>query len=130
MPADLQSCIIVPKDVDKKLIKKSDDVGDYWLEGLELDIFIPELDLGIEYQGVQHFKPVEHWGGMEALKELQVRDKKKRQLCQSLGIGLIYFKHDEDLSNESVSAKLGILQHARQPTEGEASSINDTQVQR
>jgi hypothetical protein len=79
------------------------------LQGMELDVFIQELRIGIEYQGVQHFECVEHWGGMEALKELQARDKKKRELCQSLGIRLIYFRYDEDLSNESVAAKLGTL---------------------
>jgi hypothetical protein len=83
------------------------------LQGMELDVFIQELRIGIEYQGVQHFECVEHWGGMEALKELQARDKKKRELCQSLGIGLIYFGYDEDLNNESVSAKLGTLARLR-----------------
>jgi len=80
-----------------------------FLQGMELDVFIQELSIGIEYQGVQHFEPVEHWGGMESLKELQARDKNKRELCQSLGIRLIYFRYDEDLNSESVSAKLGTL---------------------
>lgn len=30
------------------------------LGGLELDIFIQDLNIGIEYQGIQHFKPVKH----------------------------------------------------------------------
>jgi len=84
-----------------------------FLQGMELDVFIQELRIGIEYQGVQHFEPVEHWGGMEALKELQARDKKKREICDSLGIELISFKHDEDLSSQSVSAKLATLPHSR-----------------
>jgi hypothetical protein len=82
-----------------------------FLEGMELDIFIQELRVGIEYQGVQHFEPVEHWGGVEALKQLQVRDEKKKRLCQSLGIRLVYLRYDEDLDKASISAKLGTLPH-------------------
>lgn len=33
-----------------------------WLERLELDIFLPGIPLGIEYQGIQHFYPIKHWG--------------------------------------------------------------------
>ena len=39
-----------------------------WLEGLELDIYIPSKKLAFEYQGLQHFQAVEHWGGKEKLK--------------------------------------------------------------
>ena len=77
-----------------------------FLQGLELDIFIKELKVGIEYQGIQHFEPVDHWGGIEALQKLKARDKKKREICRSLGIDLIYFKYDEGLSNDLVLAKL------------------------
>lgn len=34
-----------------------------WLQGLELDIYLPEHKLAFEYQGIQHFVAVEHWGG-------------------------------------------------------------------
>lgn len=44
-----------------------------FLEGLELDVFIKETNIGIEYQGKQHFESVEHWGGVEALKRLRER---------------------------------------------------------
>jgi hypothetical protein len=80
-----------------------------FLEGMELDVFVQELSIGIEYQGVQHFESVEHWGGIEALRELQERDEKKRRLCQALGIRLIYLRYDEDLNKASISAKLGTL---------------------
>jgi hypothetical protein len=77
-----------------------------FLQGLELDIFIKELKVGVEYQGVQHFKPIGHWGGIEALQKLKVRDRKKREICGSLGIHLVYFKYSEGLSNDLVFAKL------------------------
>jgi len=77
-----------------------------FLQGLELDIFIKEFNVGIEYQGIQHFKPVTHWGGKQALEKLQERDKKKKEICNSLGIHLIYFKYNEGLSNELVLKKL------------------------
>jgi len=77
-----------------------------FLEGLELDIFIQEPRIGIEYQGIQHYEPVKHWGGEEALKKNKERDRRKRQICQHVGIKLIYFKYDEDLSKELIESKL------------------------
>ena len=93
----------------KNLLSDKEIVRHYrpdFLEGLELDIYIPDLRLGIEYQGIQHYKPVEHWGGEEALEHNKLRDKRKRDLCVSLGIDLVYFRHDEELSNAIVKEKL------------------------
>jgi len=42
-----QSCIIVPKDGDKKLTGKTDDFGDFWFEGLE----VGDYSLTIEAKG-------------------------------------------------------------------------------
>lgn len=77
-----------------------------FLKGLEIDIFISDLKIGIEYQGIQHFKPVDYWGGAEALKKLKQRDIQKKAICEKEGIKLIYFYHDEGLSNELVIQKL------------------------
>jgi len=77
-----------------------------FLGGLELDIYIEDLKVGIEYQGIQHYKPVKHWGGEEALKKVQGRDKKKRKICDELNIPIVYFEHDEGLSDELVLEKL------------------------
>lgn len=73
-----------------------------FLEGLELDIFIEEFNLGIEYQGIQHYKPIKHWGGEEGLKKVQERDKRKKKICESQNITLIYFEHNEELSEKFV----------------------------
>jgi hypothetical protein len=78
----------------------------YFLEHLELDVYIPELQLGFEYQGIQHFEPVEHWGGKRALKQVQQRDKRKNKLCNSNGIKLIYFYYYEELTKELIKSKI------------------------
>lgn len=77
-----------------------------YLEGLELDIYVKELNLGIEYQGIQHYKPVKHWGGEAALEKLKGRDNKKKEICEKMRVSLIYFRHDEELSNSYVEEKL------------------------
>lgn len=77
-----------------------------FLGGLELDIYIEGLNVGIEYQGIQHYKPIKHWGGKEALEKVKERDKRKKSICDNQGIPLIYFDHDEGLNDELVLRKL------------------------
>lgn len=79
-----------------------------WLEGLELDIWVPSRRLGIEYQGQQHFKPIEAWGGISALKDLQARDKRKRSLCENLGIILVEVDYTEPLITTHVAERLNL----------------------
>ena len=56
---------------------------------LELDGYCEELKLAFEYDGEQHFKAVEYWGGEEALKKTQKYDRLKNKLCKKEGINLI-----------------------------------------
>lgn len=49
-----------------------------WLGKQSLDVYIPESRIGIEYQGEQHYKAVEIWGGKKALEKNQERDFQKR----------------------------------------------------
>lgn len=73
-----------------------------WLNGLELDIYIPELKLGFEYQGKQHYYPVEAWGGLEALIKVQERDREKKKICENLKIELIIIDYTESLTEENI----------------------------
>jgi hypothetical protein len=73
-----------------------------FLEVLELDIFLPDLSLALEFQGEQHYKAVEHWGGDEGLRALKGRDQKKRKRCAANGVDLVEIRYDETLNEESV----------------------------
>ena len=77
-----------------------------WLQGLELDIYVPEDHIGFEYQGIQHFVAVEHWGGQAQLKKQQEHDARKKALCQSLNIRLICVNYNEPLTNSFVESKI------------------------
>ena len=63
------------------------------LKGLELDFYIPNKNIAIECQGMQHFKPVEIFGGEEAFKYTIENDSKKRKLCKENGIRLLYYSN-------------------------------------
>ena len=73
----------------------------------EIDIYFPEYKIGIEYQGEQHFKPVDFGGyGLERadilFKENIERDIKKNKTCKKNNIKLFYFseKYDEFLDEK------------------------------
>ena len=56
---------------------------------LPFDFYLPDLNTCIEYDGEQHYKPVMTFGGEEAFKRLQGRDKIKDEYCKKNGIKLI-----------------------------------------
>ena len=61
---------------------------------LKLDFFLPEYNVAIECQGMQHFEPVRFGGDndiVEAFKSCVERDQKKKKLCEEKGIKLFYF---------------------------------------
>jgi hypothetical protein len=76
------------------------------MQGLELDIFIPELKLGIEYQGEQHFNAIEHWGGEEGLEQRKKSDERKKYLCEKNGYTLVEFFCMEEITKNLVVEKL------------------------
>lgn len=61
-----------------------------WLHNQHLDIYIPELSIAIEYQGIQHEVPVEYFGGGQAFNHRQRLDTRKRRRCKRNGVHLIY----------------------------------------
>ena len=74
----------------------------------ELDIYIPQYKISIEYQGAQHFKPVDFGGYGEEIAEKLFkknlkRDKRKKELCDKHKIKLFYFsdtKNDDFLGEK------------------------------
>jgi hypothetical protein len=77
-----------------------------WLNGLELDMYLPEISLAFEYQGQQHFTPISHWGGEEALEKTKLRDHKKIKLCQQHQVKLVHINHDDPLDKDFIRYKM------------------------
>jgi hypothetical protein len=91
------------------LLKGHDVIHHYradWLARQELDIFVPSLNLAIEYQGEQHFTPIDAWGGDDALKKTQKMDEEKRRRCECKGIKLICFDYTMELTEKFVARQL------------------------
>ncbi|HEX7473010.1 MAG TPA: hypothetical protein VF323_07990 [Candidatus Limnocylindrales bacterium] len=80
-----------------------------WLgAGQSLDIFVPSLELVLEYQGEQHYVTLEHWGGEAGLAARRELDERKRDACLRAGIRLIEWRYDEPVSVGAVRARLGL----------------------
>lgn len=66
-----------------------------WLGSQSLDIFIPSKNIAIEYQGEQHYMPVNIYGGKRGLRKQKSLDKNKIKLCKKNGIKLLYFTYEK-----------------------------------
>lgn len=62
-----------------------------WLCNMSLDFFLPDKNIAIEVQGLQHYKPVKYWGGEITFQKVVERDKKKKTLCEENNVKLIYY---------------------------------------
>jgi hypothetical protein len=56
---------------------------------LRFDFFIPTQNIAIEYQGKQHYEPIEIFGGEQAFKLQQKKDDIKRKYCSKSQINLL-----------------------------------------
>jgi len=70
-----------------------------WLGKQHLDIWIPELKIGIEYHGAQHDRPVDFFGGQEAYEKNVERDNRKKALCIENGVQLIEVREGYNLDD-------------------------------
>lgn len=68
-----------------------------WLGRQHFDIWIPELKCAVEYQGLQHDKPIDFFGGEKAFKRNQQRDKSKREKAISNNVTLIEVRQDYNI---------------------------------
>lgn len=69
---------------------------------LPFDFYLQEYNTCIEYDGVQHFEPIEYFGGEEAFKQRQINDNIKTQYCTDNNIQLIrlpYTLSEDEIKN-------------------------------
>lgn len=65
-----------------------------WLDGQRFDIYFPKHNIAIEYNGPQHYMPIEKLGGEIAYNKTIKRDEEKRKKCRENNCILFELKYD------------------------------------
>lgn len=66
---------------------------------LPFDFYIPEYCMCIEYDGLQHFEPIDFFGGEEGFKQRKINDNIKTEFCKQNNIQLLRIRYDEDIES-------------------------------
>ncbi|MDC3347638.1 hypothetical protein OAW32_03555 [bacterium] len=85
-----------------------------WLGSQRIDIYIPSHKVAIEYQGLQHYEPVEFFGGPDGFKETVARDQLKAELCHENNVILYEWPHTRPINEEQLEAFIKELMLATQ----------------
>lgn len=70
-----------------------------WLGRQHVDIWFPKHKVGIEYQGLQHDKPIDFFGGEIAFLKNKERDKRKKSLFKKNNSTLIEVRKGYDFES-------------------------------
>ncbi len=75
--------------------KKFDDCK--YKTSLPFDFYFPDMNMCLEFDGIQHFMVIENWGGADEFKLRKKKDKIKNKYCLDHSIRLERIKYDEDI---------------------------------
>jgi len=64
---------------------------------LQFDFFLPSYNMLIEYDGEQHYKPIDFFGGDAGLELRRTRDKIKNKWAEKSPYTLVRIKYNEDI---------------------------------
>lgn len=84
-----------------------------WLGKQRIDICLEKYKIAIEYDGLQHFVPVDRFGGIEQFKKQLKFDALKEKKCKENGFKLYRLKYnytDEDFYDLCKNIELAILE--------------------
>lgn len=96
----------------KSKLKKHDSIGESEIESflkkfnieykrdykenfIEFDFYLPRIRTVIEFNGRQHFEPMEEFGGVNTFDMIKFYDNKKEKYCEDKFINLIKLKYDQ-----------------------------------
>ncbi len=98
--------ILKSMEIEYEYQKTFDDLKDTNL--LSYDFYIPDQAILIEYQGQQHYEPVDHFGGDITFEKQQEHDKMKANYAKTHHYNLITVPYTEDTFSK---IKKCLLQH-------------------
>lgn len=67
---------------------------------LAFDFYLPNYNMCIEYDGLQHFKPIKRFGGYDGFNITQKHDKIKNEYCKNNNIKLLRIKYNENIEKK------------------------------
>jgi len=67
---------------------------------LPFDFYLPKYNMCIEYDGLQHFKPIEFFGGEKTFLLTKEHDRIKNEYCEDNGIKLIRIKYNQKIKKQ------------------------------
>ena len=67
---------------------------------LPFDFYLPDYNICIEFDGSQHYKLNDFFGGIEAFQKLKINDKIKNDYCTQNNITLIRISDTKKIENE------------------------------
>lgn len=70
------------------------------------DFYIPSKNMLIEFDGIQHYKPVKYFGGEESLEGIKERDKLKSSYAKENGFNLIRISYNDMKKIEEILSKV------------------------
>ena len=86
---------IIEKEIrvllDKEGIKYVKEKRFNWMKTYRLDFYLPDYNIGIECQGIQHFTELKPYYKDFSLDKQLERDEDKFQLCLANGVSILYF---------------------------------------
>ena len=66
-----------------------------YIRKLRFDIFVPQYNLCIEYDGEQHYKIVDYFGGLDGFIKTKIRDTIKNEYCKNNNINLVRIPYNK-----------------------------------
>lgn len=95
-------------NIMKKLLPGEKIINEFYLDdNLRLDVYCPSYKLAAEYHGRQHFYyTAKFYESNYDFIQAQKRDQKKLELCRQNGIALVVFRYNDNLTEESVFARM------------------------
>lgn len=70
---------------------------------LPFDVYLPEYNTCIEYNRIQHFEPVDYFGGAASFEMIQKHDKIKLEYCDKNNINLWCINYNDDVEEKLLS---------------------------
>jgi Zn finger protein HypA/HybF involved in hydrogenase expression len=94
---------IIKSILDRKYIRYEREKtfeGCFNRKKLRFDFYLPDLNTCIEFNGIQHYEPIEKFGGVKSLKYQINNDRIKYNFCISNGINLIIISYKDNINEK------------------------------